>query len=266
MSVIWHSEAMAGAGRRDTDGFAVGVAEQLGYYVYLLIDPAAGKPFYVGKGAGDRCFAHLHEARRTTADTTGDYPKLATIRAIEAAGGEVRVELLRHGLSDPEAYAVEAAAIDLLGMTDLRNRVVGSGTSTVGRMSVGEINARYAAQPIEIIDGEALVLIRVSRAYERGISDEQLYEITRGWWKISPKRAHQARRVLSVFGGVVRAVYRPTEWVQPTSDLIAEDPSRAGRWGFIGTSDPDGEDRYLYRDVTAHLPLGAQNPIRYINC
>jgi uncharacterized protein len=264
--VIWHSGAVAAAGSRDTDRFAVGVAEQLGHYVYLLIDPATGRPFYVGKGIGDRCFAHLHEARRTTADTRGDYPKLATIRAIEAAGGKVRIDILRHGLTEPEAYAVEAAAIDLLGMTDLRNRVVGSGTLTVGRMSLGDIIARYAAQTLEIIEGEALVLIRVSRAYERGISDEQLYEVTRGWWRISPKRARRAARVLSVFGGVVRAVYRPTEWVQPTHDLIAEDPTRAGRWGFVGTPDPEGEDCYLHRDVTAHLPLGAQNPVRYVNC
>jgi hypothetical protein len=257
---------MAAAGRRDRDRFAVGVPERLGFYVYLLIDPVTGRPFYVGKGAGDRCFAHLHEARCSTADTRDDYPKLATIRAIEAAGGEVRIDLLRHGLTEPEAYAVEAAAIDLLGMADLRNRVVGFGTTTVGRMRVGDVTARYAARPIEISDGEALVLIRVSRAYERGISDRQLYEITRGWWKISPKRARRAGLVLSVVGGVVRAVYRPTEWLEPTCDLIAEDPSRDGRWGFIAAPDPAGEDRYLHRDVTAHLPLGAQNPIRYINC
>ncbi len=102
---------------RSPERFAVGVAEHLGYYVYLLSDPRTSRPFYVGKGVGDRCFAHLREARRTQADTVGDYAKLATIRAIEQAGLTVTIEVLRHGLTEPEAFAVEAAAIDLLGMT-----------------------------------------------------------------------------------------------------------------------------------------------------
>jgi len=42
-----------------------GVADQLQKYVYLLIDPTSGKPFYVGKGVGNRCFSHVEAARRT---------------------------------------------------------------------------------------------------------------------------------------------------------------------------------------------------------
>jgi hypothetical protein len=108
--------------------------------------PANGTPVYADKGIGDRCLA-LHEARRTTTttDTSGDYPKLAAIRASEDAGQEDRIDPLRHGLTEPKEYAVEAAAIDPLGLTDLRNRAIGSGTSTVGRMSLGDITARYAA-------------------------------------------------------------------------------------------------------------------------
>src|SRR5665213_1516185 len=94
-----------------------GVAAKLHYYVYLLIDPRNEKPFYVGKGRGDRCFAHVEEARKTEKDSSRDYPKLKTIREIERTG-QVRIELLRWGLEGPEgeqtAYAIEAAVIDLL--------------------------------------------------------------------------------------------------------------------------------------------------------
>ena len=34
------------------------------YYVYLLIDPRTGKPFYVGKGRGRRMLKHEKRALR----------------------------------------------------------------------------------------------------------------------------------------------------------------------------------------------------------
>ena len=41
--------------------FKKGVAEELGFYVYRLIDPRNGQTFYVGKGRGDRVFAHIND-------------------------------------------------------------------------------------------------------------------------------------------------------------------------------------------------------------
>ena len=40
------------------DSFPPEVAERLQYYVYRLIDPRNGETFYVGKGKGNRVFAH----------------------------------------------------------------------------------------------------------------------------------------------------------------------------------------------------------------
>ncbi len=36
-----------------------GMAEKLGYYVYLYVDPRDEKVFYIGKGKGERCLDHL---------------------------------------------------------------------------------------------------------------------------------------------------------------------------------------------------------------
>src|SRR3712207_1428079 len=74
--------------------FAPGVVEKIGSYVYLLIDPRHNSVFYLGKGTGDRCFAHLAEARKTLKEKKGDYPKLDRIREVEAAGEAVRIDIL----------------------------------------------------------------------------------------------------------------------------------------------------------------------------
>ena len=41
------------------DEFPQEVVEALGCYVYRLIDPRNGETFYVGRGRGQRVFAHV---------------------------------------------------------------------------------------------------------------------------------------------------------------------------------------------------------------
>ncbi|CAN5119398.1 hypothetical protein BH23CHL1_BH23CHL1_05190 [soil metagenome] len=262
--------------RMTANAFASGVIEKIGFYVYLLIDPRDGVVFYVGKGTGIRCFAHLEEARRSKADTVGDYAKLARIREIELGGASVRMELLRHGLSEREAFLVESAAIDLLGLQSLMNRVVGHDTAEYGRMSIMDINALYGATPVEINPNHRVVLIRINRLFERGMSDEELYEATRKWWRVGHRRrqletAWAPEWAMTVFSGVVRAVYRIEAWEEPTDEDIDADPTRANRWVFQGTRDLDLEMIYLYRDVSSYLRAAdtgqaSQNPMRYVNC
>lgn len=42
--------------------FTADVIKQLQYYVYRLIDPRTGQTFYIGKGKGNRVFAHINDA------------------------------------------------------------------------------------------------------------------------------------------------------------------------------------------------------------
>ena len=261
-----------GSSWASTTTFVPGVAERLGFYVYLLIDPSDNTLFYVGKGSGNRCFAHVAEALKTRADSVGDYPKLARIRAIEAAGNGVRINLLRHGLSEPEAYLVESAAIDLLDLLDLPglNQVGGHDATELGHMSVADINARYGSAPVVIDPEHRVALIRITRQFVPNMPDDALYEGTRKWWKIGPRRRRLGTPAapewaMTVFGGVIRAVYRIEGWEQPTQEDIAADAKRVSRWAFRGMRDPNMEAIYLYGDVSAYLGV-TQNPVRYVNC
>ncbi len=231
--------------RQGPVGWRPGVEEQLSCYVYLLIDPRTDEAFYVGKGVGSRCFSHLAEATRTKRDEVGEYTKLDLIRSITAEGLDVRVDVLRHGLQEHEALLVEAAAIDLLGIADLTNRVTGHGGRELGRIGVEDINARYGATPIKVHPSDRLLLIRVARRFERGIDPGDLYDATRRWWRVGEYRrtlgsSRAPDLAAAVWQGVVRAVYRIEGWEQPSAADIAEDPIRQGRWasGATGTRQP----------------------------
>lgn len=91
------------------------MAGELQAYVYMLVDPESGVPFYVGKGHGLRFADHVAEALMPVDEAEEDRTrKHAKIDEILGRGHEPEVWILRYGLSQSEYTAVEAASIDLL--------------------------------------------------------------------------------------------------------------------------------------------------------
>lgn len=93
------------------------VADELRLYVYMLVDPRTGVPFYVGKGQGTRFASHGWEAMLGNEDVEPEQmrAKVARIRDIRCAGFEPSIWIIRHGMNSQAEYtAVEAACIDLL--------------------------------------------------------------------------------------------------------------------------------------------------------
>lgn len=101
------------------------------------------------------------------------------------------------------------------------------------------------------------MLLRLNKSWHDGISAEDLYEITRAWWVISPANAQRVERVLAVAGGVVREVYRPTQWLPSPIEGLEN------RIGFEGVVAPDRET-YVGRDVSHLFRYGSANPVRYL--
>lgn len=96
------------------------VADELGLYVYALVDPKNGVPFYVGKGRGERFASHGREAMLApdgvgNESETEKTRKVQRIRQIRRAGREPDIWIIRYGMASAAEYtSVEAACIDLL--------------------------------------------------------------------------------------------------------------------------------------------------------
>lgn len=117
---------------------------------------------------------------------------------------------------------------------------------------------------------DPVVLIRPTRLYRPDMSPAELYEATRGVWRINPERAENARFALAVAAGEVIEVYEVDRWqpagtaryrFRPRHEVV-----RSGRYEFVGRPADDDGRRYIGISVAEYLSKGAQNPVRYVNC
>ena len=240
------------------------VLEQIGSYVYRLVDPRDGKTFYIGKGTGNRVFEHVAEAASLSDRAS---LKLDRIREIEASGNKVRYIIHRHGLSDEQALIVESALID--AYEDLSNAQLGHGAYSRGMMTVGEVIGLYDRGAAEI-DVPA-VLLNLNRQFDRALTDEQLYERTRGFWVMNPDKHRNVKYAMAVAYGVIREVYRIESWERlPVGEIVESDLRRVDeserrstiRCAFVGSVATDIRERFIYKS----LPDRSQNPVRWVNC
>ena len=85
----------------EIESFPADIKRKLKTYVYRLIDPRNGETFYVGKGQGNRVFAHIRAEKNLEGDELDN--KLKRIRDIRVAGFEVAHVIHRHGMDDKTA-------------------------------------------------------------------------------------------------------------------------------------------------------------------
>ncbi|MBZ5686699.1 MAG: hypothetical protein LAP86_16845 [Acidobacteriia bacterium] len=237
--------------------FTSEISDQLKYYVYRLIDPRNGETFYVGKGTGNRVFAHVKGELGSEADTLTD--KLQRIRDIRVDGFEVAHVIHRHGLDQETSFEVEAALID--AYPEATNAVGGRASDERGLMHANQIIERYKAQ--EAVFKHKAILINVNRS---AAEKDSVYEAVRYAWKLDPKKAAKAEIVLAVLQGLIIGVYVADQWLAATPTNFPHTPAeRPGRWGFVGREAPEDIARlYLRRRLPDSMrKRGAANPVKY---
>jgi hypothetical protein len=226
--------------------------EKLQYYVYSLSDPLTGDIFYIGKGCGNRINHHLLGALD---ENTKESEKIKKIRDIKNAGLEVKLDIIRHGLTEKESFEVESALIDTIGMDNLTNIVLGHHSDLRGKMTLRDIEIEYQAQPAEF--DEPVILIRINKAFRRDMKAEELYQVTRKDWKVG-QRIFNIKIACAVYAGIIREVYSVKEWV-PSTDCL-------GRYMFNGEIAEDNiRSKYINKSVAHVWKQGSQNPIKYVD-
>jgi hypothetical protein len=247
--------------------FSSPVINELKYYVYIYSNPKIDKIFYVGKGKGNRVFAHLEEKSNSK--------KVQQINELRNQGIEPKIEILIHGLKDEKtALRVESSIIDLIGIKKLTNKQSGYKSASFGRMTIEQINALYDKRKVNII--EPSILIRINQAFRYSMSEIELYDYTRGQWKLNPERAKNAKYGISVYQGIIQEVYEILDWYnagttyhirQGNKNIEREEIKRIkGRYEFIGNLAPKKiRKKYKYKSVEHYFKQGNSNPIMYVN-
>ncbi len=87
------------------------------------------------------------------------------------------------------------------------------------------------------------------------IQRENMYEMSRKYWKVNLERASRSTHVLAIVNGIVKAVFIPNRW------FYTEDSSHLGRCEFEGKEDLGS--KYLGKSVTSLYGKTA-NPVLYI--
>lgn len=243
------------------------VKEELKYYVYIYSHPETNEIFYVGKGKGNRVFSHLYEITESE--------KVKYIQELNSKGLKPKIEILIHGLEDEDvALRVESSIIDLIGITNLTNKQIGYKSALFGRMTINQINSMYNKKTTNI--DEPAILIRISKAFRFTMTEEELYEYTRGRWKLSPIRAKNAKLAFAVYQGVIQEIYEIAEWFpagttesdrKSTNKSGLDTPeSLIGRYEFVGKiATPEIRQKYKHMSVEHLFSQGNSNPIMYVN-
>ncbi|MGN0594444.1 MAG: LEM-3-like GIY-YIG domain-containing protein [Hominimerdicola sp.] len=239
--------------------FTSDVIEQLKYYVYRLIDPRTGQTFYVGKGKGNRIFAHINDALKnyegeSYVDSKEDdvSSKIQQIRDIRNSGLEVIHIIQRYGLTEKEAFEVEAALIDCYaGLTNIQ----GGYAVERGVNNAEVLQRELSCETFKDIDDLEYCIIKINSYWlgERG----SVYETVRKHWKVNLNRINKIPYVLASHNGVIIDVFKVDSWYNA--------PDCPGRCMFDGKQASE-EVRNLFvnkRLPNHYMKKGMASPVLY---
>lgn len=187
-----------------------------GFYVYQLVDPRNGLPFYVGKGQGDRAWQHERQVK--AGKPGGNARKVAKIENILRVGLSVGVEVVAE-------YDLESDALDheyrLVDRLPTLTNVMPGGCAPVRGPMTPEQEARYE---------RVLALRRLERVRKlAALREKERAEALK-------LRLERERAFLLQGAGAERYGAEITAWLERQSDggrvmpdLIGNPPSRVRR-------------------------------------
>ena len=221
--------------------FSEKIKEELGDYVYRLIDPRNGETFYVGKGQGNRVFDHakgeiekLKKSQNNESESTETNQtnfKEERIKSILAEKLEVGHIIHRHKIPKDAVFHVEAAVMDSFpGLTNLQSGYMSNET---GPMSIEQIKRKYDLPEIEIEEEKDKILLINVNSLEENNDEEKIKEQVECAWRVDTKKAERADFVLAVQRGICIGAFKNNNWIPATeSEFPRLGKDVPGRYGF----------------------------------
>ncbi len=254
------------------NAFPSEVIDQIGYYVYRLIDPRNGNTFYVGKGKGNRVFDHVKQQIKLSKDVEDkndeddnycDSLKYQTIRDIHKAGLEVIHIIHRYQLTEHEALEVEAALIDCFpGLTNKNSGY----KSDHGVTNTETLIKAITTETFTVLPKDKFILIKTSQdaienareKYPDASEEELTYHAVRAAWTMSLDRAKQYQYVVGSINGIVVGCYQNCKWKKAKgSERILFEGEKANQKFYKRFIDKRVPDEYRKK--------GCAIPYRYID-
>lgn len=269
------------------------------YYVYGLLDPTTYQPFYIGKGCENRVFDHEYDAYSHQHDKDDSMQENVATQAQNAVSPqsveideEMRYEeaiakeesakiekiikimrdqdkkviyvIYRWGLTEAEAFAVEATLIDVFpGLTNIQS----GHEKEFGMIPLEDLRKKLSVKEYDDPEDVDYIIIKTTPKYirERSVNaKDDLYEATRKYWVAQLNRAQDYRYVISAVQGIVRAVYKVPEngWIKST------DEGKEDRIEFTGTpitkeSIENKNNKEQDKDQKMYALIGKRLPAKY---
>jgi hypothetical protein len=186
----------------------------LKYYVYLLIDPAGDKPFYIGKGKDNRVFDHVRQNI-----INEDQASLKYLEIQRIGPENVKHVIIRHGLTEKESFLIESCLIDTLKFIPDFNSIVkgniqgGINAIEKGLMTTDDITRLYNAEPLENIADDCLI-ININKTFSRGLGSNAIYKATKETWSMKKSRQEKVKFILSEYRGLIVEVFKVDNWYE----------------------------------------------------
>lgn len=263
-------------------------------YVYALSEPSEdGAIFYVGKGTGNRCFAHALEDRKDP-----DFPKeqdsvmslkVEKIREIkEKYNEDPRITIIAHGIEDADmAFSIESMFIKVLSKTkvapDMTNAVAGKKSENYW-LTVNELDNKSAPaiKESELTKKILIVSLKGNKnvcPYPKIKTDAELTERTLGDWNVSEAKAKNVDLIVGVYENLIRSVCeinkvekgeRRTSKYEITSEKETKNKKTIKRLRFHGTRDKKLEKEWIGRSIIngegkVLTKMGSGGAFRYAN-
>lgn len=100
---------------------------------------------------------------------------------------------------------------------------------------------------------EKIIAFNLRQSYCENLTETELYDRTRGCWRISRKNAQQYAYAFSVYENTIKEVYKIEKWLSAEKlqrKTVRNKQDESGRYGFEGKiAEPEIRDKYLGKSL-----------------